>query len=358
METLTRPWLTSGIAVIGASAIAVAPISPLTAAAPQHLVRAASTVSATEFQLTALNVPYILTLPIVRQEIRNWAANWAVYLGGLAKSGIGLAQSLLSIPGVTVEVLQQVLALDFVGAFDTITTAARDSVVAVGQPLLDSIIWRNQKYYAVQTALRAAVPQALIDVANGFLSAGSEVTTSLIEGTQEVVAAILTLNLGNIVNAALDGTKGFVVALGTGAGDIIGGIESAQRGIATALATPPPSAATAELTTTTTEKTLPSMSEARPDVSDIAKGGLADLTLKLPTRPVRPRGTAASSVLTELASPASGMRTPKRPVHPVSDAIKNARKSVSRLANDVEKSVGARHQHHATLGAKPASAAN
>jgi hypothetical protein len=237
VEASIRPWFTSGVALVGASAIALAPMAPSSPSLDVHGVTAAVS---REFQLTALDIPYILTLPIVRQYIVNELANIAVYLGGFAKSGVGLAQSVLSIPGVTVEAIQQVLALDFVGAFDTVTAAIRDSVVAVGQPLLDSLIWRNQKYYVVQAALRAAVPQALIDVTNGFLKAGSVVMTSLIVGTQDLVAAILSLDLGNIVNAALGGTKNFVAALGEGAGAIVDGIEAAQLGVATALATPPP----------------------------------------------------------------------------------------------------------------------
>jgi hypothetical protein len=240
MEASIRPWFTTGVALVGASAIALTPITPMAPSRPTLDVAAVSTAVSREFQLTALDIPYILTLPIVRQYILNEVENIAVYLAGFGKAGVGLAQSLLSIPGVTVEVIQEVLALNFVGAFDTITSAIRDSVIAVGQPLLDSLIWRNQKYYLVQAALRAAVPLAFIDVTNGFLQAGNLVVTSLIEGTQNLIAAILSLNLGNIVGAAVDGTKNFVVALGDGAGAIVDGIEAAQFGIATALATPPP----------------------------------------------------------------------------------------------------------------------
>jgi hypothetical protein len=235
--------------VVGATAIAMAPITPinpLTVSSPAVDVRAAAAIS-TEFELTALDVPYILTLPIVRQYIVNWAENWAVYLAGLAKSGVGLAESLLAIPGVTVEIVQEMLALDFVGAFDTFTSAVRDSVIAVGQPLLDSLIWRNQKFYAVQTALQAAVPQAFIDITNGFLTAANGVTTSVIVGTQNLVAAILTLNLSAIVDAVVDGTTNFFVALGAGAGAIVDGIEAAQLGIATALATDPPATTAADV---------------------------------------------------------------------------------------------------------------
>ncbi|MCV7372987.1 hypothetical protein H5P33_09710 [Mycolicibacterium arabiense] len=240
MDTVMRPWFNTGVALVGVGAIALAPISPV---APQQTLVQARTAAAavsTEFELTAFELPYILTLPIVRQQIRNWAANWAVYLAGLGKAGVGAVDSLLAIPGVTVEVIQEVLALNFVGAFDTITTAIRDSVVAVGQPLLDSLIWRNQKFYAVQTALEAAVPKAWIDLANGFLAAGNVVTTSLIVGTQNLISAVLTFNLGNIIDAAVEGTRNFFVALGEGAVAIVDGIEAAQFGIATALATPPP----------------------------------------------------------------------------------------------------------------------
>lgn len=246
MEASVRPWFTTGVALVGAGAIAMAPIAPITPASRAMDVRAVTTAISAEVNLSAFEIPYILTLPVVRQSIRNWAENWAVYLAGLAKSGVGLAESLLAIPGVTVEIIQEVLALDFVGAFDTLTAAVRDSVVAVGQPLLDSLIWRNQKYFAVQTALEAAVPQAWIDVANGFLEAGNVVTTSLIQGTQDFIAAVLTLNLGNIIDAALVGTRNFLVALGDGAVSIIDGIEAAQLGIATALATEPPSTTVAD----------------------------------------------------------------------------------------------------------------
>lgn len=240
MDVSVRPWFTTGVALVGASAIALTPISPIAPVRPSMDVPHVAAAVAREFQLTALDWPYILSLPIIRQDILNTIENWAVYLAGFAKAGVGLTQSLLAIPGVTVETIQQVLALNFVGAFDTVATAIRDSVIAVGQPLLDSIIWRNQKAALVQAALSAAVPVALISVANGFLAAANGVTTSLIVGTQDFVAALLTLNLPNIVNAALDGTRNFVAALGAGAGAIVDGIEAAQRGIVAALATTPP----------------------------------------------------------------------------------------------------------------------
>ncbi len=233
--------------MVGATAVAMSPITP-SWQAPD--VQVAAPAIASDFQLTDFELPYILTLPIVRQSIRNWAENWAVYLAGLGKAGIGLGQSVLAIPGVTVEIIQQIFDLDFVGAFDTFTQAVRDSVIAVGQPLLDSAIWRNQKYLVVQAALEAAWPKAVIDVANGFLDAGSGAVNAFILGTQNLVAAVLTFDLSNIIDATVDGTRNFLVSLGDGARSIVDGIEAAQLGITTALATappPPPTFDTAQL---------------------------------------------------------------------------------------------------------------
>lgn len=254
METTMRPWFTTGVALVGASAIALTPVAPIDTS-PVPALRAVPAAVSTEFQLTALDLPYILTLPIVRQQIRNWAETWVVYLRGLGQAGVGAVDSLLALPEATVEIIREVLALDFVAAFDTITTGIRDTVVAIGQPLLDSAIWRSQKAYAVQTALQSAVPLAWIDLINGFLVAGNGVTVSLIEGVQNLVAAVLTFNLGNIIDAGVEGTRNFFDALGAGAGAIVTGIESAQLGIATALATEPPPVTLTEVSTLRTLST-------------------------------------------------------------------------------------------------------
>ena len=380
-----RPWYTTGIALVGAGAIAMAPIAPITPSSPAEAVRTATTAISSDFHLTALDIPYILTLPIVRQQIRNWAENWAVYLAGLGQAGVGLAQSLLSIPGVTVEAIQQVLALDFVGAFDTVTTAIRDSVIAVGQPLLDSVIWRNQKAAAVQTALYAATPLAFISVVNGFLQAGNIVTTSLITGTQDFVAAVLTFNLGNIVDAALDGTRNFIVSLGEGAGAIVAGIEAAQKGIADALATPPPPspfiADVSAVRTLSTENTLTlsdtskvapvdaaAPTEEKPvtsgaDGSEVdATPAVADETIPAsqeePTGVADPVGTGAEAdpqdapqapADPDAAPPKDDSHDttapatpPKKPVraHPIKDAIKNVEQTIKK-ATGAENSGGA-----------------
>lgn len=232
METSLRPWLTTGVALVGAGAIAMAPISPISA--PPTMMTAPAAVSAAVHS-AAFEIPYILTLPIVRQSILNQIDYWVIRLQGFAEAGTGLVDTLLATPQTLVTITQQLFALDFVGAFDTFSTAARNAVIAVGQPLLDSYVQVNQMNLLVQTALFAAIPTAFISVVNGVLAAGNGVISSVIVGTQGVAQAIASLDLSNIVNATIDGAQGFVQALGSGAGDIVAGIEAAQLGITTAL---------------------------------------------------------------------------------------------------------------------------
>jgi hypothetical protein len=241
MEISLRPWLTTGVALIGAGAIALAPIQPITASP----LMAPTAVVAPTVHTTAFEIPYILTLPVVRQSIANDIYLWAVLLNGWGQAGVGALHTLDAIPPTVVTITQQLLQLDFVGAFNTLSSAITAGVIAVGQPLLDSLIERRQTTLAIQTALQAAVPEAFFTVVNSVLAASNTVVTSAIVGTQDLVRAIATLDLSNIVDAAVAGTKGFVTALGQGAGDIVTGVETAQKTLVTALATRAPTGSAA-----------------------------------------------------------------------------------------------------------------
>ena len=74
MEISLRPWLTTGVALVGAGAIAMAPLHPITA------VRAvpAPIATATAVHTTAFELPYLLTLPIIRQDIVNRIDYWYI----------------------------------------------------------------------------------------------------------------------------------------------------------------------------------------------------------------------------------------------------------------------------------------
>ena len=340
MDASLRPLLTTGVAFVGASAVAMAPITP---SWPAENVHVATPTISTEVQLTDIDVPYILTFPIVRQALYNWAQNWVVYLRGLAQSGIGLAQSVVAIPGIAVEIIQELFNLDFVGAFDTFTTAVRDTVVAVGQPLLDSAIWRNQKYLVVQAALSAAWPQAVIDVANGFLDAGGGVANAFIQGTQDLVAAVLTFDLGNIVDAAIDGTRNFLISLGDGARLIVDGIEAAQLGISTALATeppPPPTFGTSEVSTPAVDATFGLGAPVKTvtlDTPAVSEEKVETVPEAEPEAPVKAVEESNVSPVADVPETEPSADAPKKPVRatPVKDAVKRIEASVKNLSDRV-----------------------
>ncbi|MHC9292106.1 hypothetical protein ACRCUN_06535 [Mycobacterium sp. LTG2003] len=340
MDVSLRPLLTTGVAFVGASAVAMAPITP---SWPAETTQVATPRISTEIQLTDIDIPYILTFPIVRQALYNWAQNWVVYLRGLGQAGIGLAQSVVAIPGIAIEIIQELFNLDFVAAFDTFTTAVRDTVVAVGQPLLDSAIWRNQKYLVVQAALSAAWPQAVIDVANGFLDAGGGVANAFIQGTQDLVAAVLTFDLSTIVDAAVDGTRNFLISLGDGARSIVDGIEAAQLGISTALATeppPPPTFGTSELSTPPVDTTLGLGAPVKTialDATVASEQKGETVTEAEPETAVKATEESDISPVVDVAEPEPSVEAPKKPVRatPVKDAVKRIEASVKSLSDRV-----------------------
>lgn len=244
MEVAARPWFATGVAMVGASALAIAPIQPVTtwSAVPKAAeVRAAvAPVFSPEVRLTADSIPYILTLPIVRAQIYNYLQNWANYIDGFTKAGVATVQSIAGIPEVASTILADVRAGNLPGAFDTFTGAVREAVVAIGEPLLNMWVWPSAKAYAVQGALAVAVPTAFLSVVNGFAVAGGDLVNSLLVSTQNVVAAVLSGNLSNVVDAIGTGVRDFVGALGTAGTSVVSGIEGAQYAIATALRTNPP----------------------------------------------------------------------------------------------------------------------
>jgi hypothetical protein len=145
--------------LVGASVIAVTPIAPPPPAlAPQVHV---AEVEMPSVQLTA-SVADIFTFPIIRLYIRNQITDLVTIGVGLGESAAALGQSIAAIPGVTVAVVQQILSGDLLGALTTIETAVVGSIVAVGEPTLTAIIERRQRVLAVQPALQAAVPTAVM----------------------------------------------------------------------------------------------------------------------------------------------------------------------------------------------------
>ena len=262
-------------------------------------------------QLTA-QVIDIFRFPAARQWIVNQIDDLVTLGVGLGGSAVALGQVLASIPGVTIQVVQQILSGDLLGALDTISTALVDGIAAVGGPTLNAIIERRQRVLAVQSALQVAVPTAVIGLATSFGTALNGVLKASITGGQGVVDAVLTLDLRNIATALVDGTRLVLGSFVAGGHDIIDGIVAAQTTIADALAAQPPATATAL-----------SGNVASAKVTDVPKlsGRTAMLTLS-PQKDTS--GTSGTSGATKKATDDNSGTTAKggtsatadKPVHP------------------------------------------
>ncbi|WP_418002662.1 hypothetical protein ACNO8X_21695 [Mycobacterium sp. PDNC021] len=242
MHTLTtRLSLPTAAAVMAASVIVTAPPPPALTALPAPVIHS---VQVPDIQLTA-TIADILQFPAFRQWVINQVDDALTIGVGLAKAGQGVGQTISAIPGLVVTVAQQILARDLVGALGTVESGLIGAVTVIGGPILVSVIERNQRQLAVDQALQQAVPAALIGLGAGLLGGFNDFAASAIIAGQNVVAALLPINIGNLVTAVVDGVKLVVQGLGTGAGKIVDGIAFAQQTIAHALATQPaPIAAT------------------------------------------------------------------------------------------------------------------
>jgi hypothetical protein len=189
------------------------------------------------------SIAEIFTLPAFRQFILNRIDDIVTLGVGLAGSGAALGQSIALIPETLRTVTQQVLSGDLLGALTTVEVALVGSIVAVGAPTLAAIIERRQRSLAVSQALQVAVPQALFSVVGGVGQGVDEVARAFITAGQGLVDAVLSLNLGNIVTALVNGTTLVLGSFVAGGQHVVDGIVTAQQTLAAALATQPAAAA-------------------------------------------------------------------------------------------------------------------
>jgi hypothetical protein len=158
---------------------------------------------------------------------------------GLAESGIGIGQSLAAVLPTLITATQQIFARDPLGALTTVEEAAVAAAEVILIPLVASRIDIGQIQLAVQSALLLAQPVAAVELGAGLFAALDAVTRAVITAGQNFVDAVLSLNLGNIVTATVDGVRDVVASFGTAGQDAVDSIVAAQTTLATALAVRP-----------------------------------------------------------------------------------------------------------------------
>ena len=227
MNAATRPFAAAGVALMSAGFIAATPaIAPTTSALPQ--------VHIPDVVLQA-SIFDIFTFPAYQQALLNEVEFVAIRAAGLAETAQGLAQSVFALPETVITAVQQTFSGNPLGALDTVEEWAIQSATDTFVPVIAANIEVGQIQLAIQSAALVAQPLALVSLGNGLLGAFDAVSRSLIIATQNLIDALGTFNIGNIVNAVVDGIGDVVDGFVTGGQSLVDGIVGAQTLIADAL---------------------------------------------------------------------------------------------------------------------------
>lgn len=225
-----RSLTAAGTALVGAGLIATSAIAPVQVSAPR--------LSDVAVQLQA-SVLDIFKFPAIQQSIVNEVEFATLLAAGLAEGGAGLAQSVAALPETLITTVQQILSGDVLGALTTVEEAAIGTAEATLIPVIASRIDVGQIQLAIQSALLPAQPIAFIELGAGLFDAFDTVTRAVITAGQNIVDAVLSLNIANIVQAVADGVTGVIASIGAGGQAAVDGIVAAQNTIADALAARP-----------------------------------------------------------------------------------------------------------------------
>lgn len=181
----------------------------------------------------------ILTFPVWQQAIANEVEFVAIRAAGLAEAGAGLAESAAQLPAALLTATQQVFSGNALDALTTIETWAFDAGSATLVPPIAANIEVGQIQLAIQSALLLAQPVAAVELGAGLFTAFDTVTRSFIVAGQNFVDAVLSFDIGGIVQAVIDGVTGVISAFGAGGQALVDGVVAAQTTLAAALATRP-----------------------------------------------------------------------------------------------------------------------
>ena len=242
MIIAARPLAGTAVAILGAGVIG---LSPAATHSPMPLPQ----LHLPEVALQA-SIFDIFRFPAFQQAVANEVEFIAIQAAGLAEGTAGLTNSLSQLPSTLGTALQQVLTGNALDALTTVQDWSLAAADATFVPPIAANINVGQIQLAIQSALLPAQPLALLAVGGGLFQASDTITRALIVATQNIVSAITSLNLGNIVQSIVTGVTGVISSIGVGGQQIVDGIVAAQTEIATALAArPAPVAATSAVRT-------------------------------------------------------------------------------------------------------------
>ncbi|BBZ76242.1 hypothetical protein MANY_15790 [Mycolicibacterium anyangense] len=237
MQISLRSQLIAGVAVVGASAIAITPITQ-----PNVI----PTVHAPAIQNVAFDNPFIVfgpvlehtvydisslisgpvadPLPILRTFAVNQIGNATNLLTAAGALGVGLGASLWNVPGGVVTATAELLKGDVQGAITALQTALIEPIAVeltdFTIPKITAVV--NQTIQNL-TALVNVVPSQVLGIINATVNAVSATIQATIATGQQFANNLQTLNLEGMWNSIIDGTLGTTGILDTLRATTIGG---------------------------------------------------------------------------------------------------------------------------------------
>ena len=225
MHLALRPYVTAGIALVGASVIAVAPIAPhpdvplptvhLTAAIDNPIEVFAPVVGAAGTWLTnTIQSEIANPFPILHQILTNQITTAGQVLQAINAGGAALGDLAAGLPATLQTALGKLSTGDVNGAIDSIIASGLNPIISlitgVWTPLQEVL----QRPFAVGQALvpalfNAGLSLTLAAVAStvgiGFDTGLTPLVQQIVSSTQSVLTAVTTLNPINVLNAIQHG---------------------------------------------------------------------------------------------------------------------------------------------------------
>lgn len=360
MQISLRSQLMAGVAVVGASAIAITPITQ-----PNVL----PTVHAPAIQLAQFDNPFIVfgpvleytvediaslisgpvadPLPILRTLAVNQIGNVTDLLVAAGAIGVGVGASLWNIPSGVITATTELLSGDVQGAILALQAAFIEPIAVeltnVTIPKITKVVTQTIDHL---TALVNVLPSAVLGIITATVNAVTATIGATVATGQQFANNLQTLNFEGMWNSIIDGALGTTgildtlraTTIGGGAGSITSAIGSAINDINVAIGgpasqLPQPSAAltssksaaaeasTPALTSTSTTESTESTDTV--DTTGSKDSEKADDDAASTTKTGATGGSRRSAHASTTATPPAAAKPAKKVADSVRDAVKN-----------------------------------
>lgn len=291
MQISLRSQLIAGVAVVGASAVAIAPITQPNVIPTVHVPAIQNVAYDNPFIVFGLPLQYAVEdiaslisgpvanpVPILRTVAVNQIGNITDLLVAAGALGIGVGASLWNIPGGVITATTELLSGDVQGAITALQTALIEPIAVeltnVTIPKITHVVTQTIQHL---TALVNVLPSAVLGIINATVNAVTATFQATVATGQQFVNNLQTLNFEGMWNAVIDGVLGTsgifdtlrATTIGGGPGSITSAIGSAIDDINVAVGgpatqLPQPAAALTRSKVAAAEATTPALTSTSP----------------------------------------------------------------------------------------------